>query len=116
RSISRWPATVLLIAADGGIPRGPWDRVLRRPVTIGFVVECLVTIEAGPHVLPESPIQSAVEVRLGPPWPAARCHACGHARHCQLPPHPADWRMVCQALLQFSVEHDGHSPLPVRSD
>ena len=108
RIVSDKPAVALLAAADDVVEEGTCDRVLHRPVTIGRVVAAVEPLAMRRATQPLQPPPGAIELRLGPPWPAIRCTVCGHTRHCQTSQHPEDWQLARKALLQFAIEHCVH--------
>lgn len=103
------PATVVVIAGDASVPAGPWEQVLRRPVTIGEIADVIQqwvrsTARMPPDIRPEG-----IDLRFGSPWPTARCARCGCSRHCTAPRNAIEREEARIALVQFAVEHE-HRP------
>jgi hypothetical protein len=102
------PAVALLDAADAGTFAGPWDRVLRRPLTLGAVADGLEELVRGRRATQRDVRVGGIDLRLDSPWPAARCLPCGSERHCESPRNAIERERVRTALAAFAVEHDGH--------
>lgn len=105
RALGHGPAVILLTAADAPDVPGPWDRGLRRPVTIGAIADVLEESVRSTVLTPPDAHPDSMDLRLGPPWPSARCAPCGASRHCAPPRGAVELDQVRIALAQFAVEH-----------
>lgn len=120
RASGEGPAAILLTAADGPLPAGPWDRMLRRPVTIGALADAVEHSlkDAVEHSLksdatvPPEVHPDGIDLRLGWPWPCARCACCGGSRHGEPPRNATDREQTRIALVQFALEHEVHCSKP----
>jgi hypothetical protein len=112
RKLTGTPKVVLLTGASADVEPGPWDRVLRRPITIGSIAEVITELAYGEPAFDavECPSDMALrgfEVRLGDPWPMIRCARCRNSRHCERPHTGVEERTSLVALVDFAVQHDG---------
>jgi len=107
RAVAGGPAVALLHPAGRDVPAGPWDLVMRRPVTVGATADALerLVLDGAPR-LPDVYPAAHIALRLGPPWPAAWCSRCGRSRHGQPPENAWDRALTHTALVQFALEHD----------
>jgi hypothetical protein len=106
RAFGEGPACLLLIAADAEIIAGPWDEVLRRPLTIGALADAVERLAGttAPSAC-EPPLFRWIFLRPGDPWPAAQCTHCGRSRHCQPSPGADERETVRVELVKFALEH-----------
>jgi hypothetical protein len=92
---------VLLTGAMTEQARGPWQRVLRRPLSLGAIADALASSASAP-----SPrVETGFSVRLDKPWPAIACAHCGRSRHYEMPRGEGEMRAVEADLPAFVVEH-----------
>ncbi|HXX66566.1 MAG TPA: hypothetical protein VEK07_05270 [Polyangiaceae bacterium] len=105
RASGEGPAALLLAAADVPVPGGPWDRVLRRPLTIGALADAIEPWVSSPSSAPPDVRPSGVDLRLGLPWPAAFSARSGHSRHAEAPRNAGERERARVAMVQFALEH-----------
>jgi hypothetical protein len=105
RRIGNGPAVAILVAAGAPTPEGPWDRVLRRPLTIGAVAD---TVEELVRAAPPARDWRfpGIDVRLDAPWPSVRCLHCNRSRHCEPPRNDVERELVRVAFVKFALEHE----------
>jgi hypothetical protein len=112
RTLAGTPKVVLLTSASADVGPGPWDRVLRRPITIGRIADVITELVHGEAALdaaghPTDMALRGFEVRLGDPWPMIRCVLCRASRHCGPPHTDVEERASLVALVDFAVQHVG---------
>jgi hypothetical protein len=114
RALEAAPPIVLVTGAAALKPvEGPWDRVLREPMTMDAIADVVGHITRGdiePNRATRRPGECAplrgFELTLGPPWPRIRCPRCSARRHCEMPRSPSERELVRAALVKFGVQHE----------
>jgi hypothetical protein len=132
RGALRWmravgaPMRTVVIAHATVDVEGPWDRVVRRPISLGDVATIVngmahelrstprpvrETEQIGPRASSTGTLSAfepiaGLELRMGPPWPMIRCPSCNASRHCKTPGTPGEIREVQEALVNFALVHD----------
>jgi hypothetical protein len=105
RAVDGRPAVLLIAPANSAVPDGPWDRLLRRPLTFGSLVECIgKATETAPRRDADGGLAGIV-VRTGLPWPAVSCARCNTSRQCEAPRDARERERVRIAIAQFIVAH-----------
>lgn len=114
RALDPTRTVVLLTSATADVADGPWDMVLRRPITIAQIADVVEQlVDAGdapasraPEPSRARPPPEGFEVRVALPWPMVRCRGCLASRHCEVPRTPAAKGTVIAAVVTFGLEHD----------
>lgn len=107
------PASFLLLASGiRPVPPGPWQTVVRRPVSIGelaTVVDQTLSYAREERLKPAArPFRPGkFTIREGPPWPRIRCHGCGLSRHYEPFRTRQERHEIRDDFHHFMLEHSG---------
>jgi hypothetical protein len=118
--VSIRPKLLLLAHAATELPAGPWDRVLRRPVSLAEIAAALEDMARPAKGVAWLEHRGVVSTgpkfrgTLGLPWPRIVCQVCGGSRHQEMPRADEEQAVVVVDLLSFVVQHATHPALIAR--
>jgi hypothetical protein len=113
-------APIVLLAAAFSEPRvGPFRRIVRRPTSIGTLVNLVHELwgETSPSFVRKNGGGiDAFSSRLAPPWPTIQCQICGKSRHLESVRHEQERQRANTEFRKFMREHSSCIQIWQRAD